>query len=641
MRRTLNLLILFLIPVLLLSACKKENPESNNQNPFDKRDFGQFGGKDFGMGMMFGEGVESIEVQDQIKTLSEDCVENYFETTTLAISFNGKNAISNGKFATENGVTLYKDEFDKTVTLSYQKEESGEKSEAQGVTIEYKGSNIIRYVLSGSLEGTLKIKSKNADCIIELNGFTINSSEKGPALQLTSEEYRTFLVVSKDTENTIIDNRELNQNDKILNDKKGSVYAKGPLIITGSTSKTAGGNLTIVNKGYKHAIYSHDYLRIANVNLNVNCDGETSRDCIRTLNAVIIDGGNINLVTKGCISDAEGCGIKVEGEDVDDDNKETEYTAGAGFVVINGGNITIESSAKGITANWKKTGSAIEKEDYKKSMNKSLLYQSGVLNADAKGPEPYFIMNGGNLEISTKLLPYERNDASCSPEGIEAKYDVIINGGTILVNATDDAINSGAAVSINGGNVTAQSSTNDAIDANGPSGILINGGQVWCAGTNVPECAFDSDQNPFVINGGTVVGYGSTNITMPSDQSSQKVVAIGTSGYSGKALEVSQNGKSIITCDLPSDRSDVLIFSSDALKDGDFAIYVDGAEVSTGEISGVVTKINVSEGIGGFGGGFGGFNPFDGNNMPEGRMPPNGRGQPPAGFPNGGERNKL
>ena len=39
------------------------------------------------------------------------------------------------------------------------------------------------------------------------------------------------------------------------------------------------------------------------------------RDCLRSLNAVIIDGGNINLEGKGSVSDDESVGIKVEGED--------------------------------------------------------------------------------------------------------------------------------------------------------------------------------------------------------------------------------------------------------------------------------------------------------------------------------------
>ena len=97
------------------------------------------------------------------------------------------------------------------------------------------------------------------------------------------------------------------------------------------------------------------------------------------------------------------------------------------------------------------------------------------------------------------------------------KYDLIINDGIIFVDATDDGINAGGAVKIYGGKITVSSSENDAIDANGPSGIIINGGEIEASGISVPGCAFDCDNNPFVINGGTVIGYGSSNISTPNE----------------------------------------------------------------------------------------------------------------------------
>ena len=131
--------VLFLAVSMLISSCKK-----------------QFGS----------EGSESIEVQDQIKYISEDCVENYLQSTSLAISFTGTNAFYGSNVATEKGITIYRDEDNESVVITLQKQTEGKNSEEQGITIEYKGNKIIRYVLSGTLEGTLKIKNKNADCIV-------------------------------------------------------------------------------------------------------------------------------------------------------------------------------------------------------------------------------------------------------------------------------------------------------------------------------------------------------------------------------------------------------------------------------------------------------------------------------------------
>lgn len=414
---------------------------------------------------------------------------------------------------------------------------------------------------------------------MELDGLTINSSENDPAIQFTSEK-RTFLVVKEDASNILTDNRILSENQEIINDKKGSVYAKGPLIITGTTSKNEGGSLTIINKGYKHGIYSHDYVRVAEVTLSVNCEGETSRDCIRALNGVIVDGGKLDLVTKGAASDAEGCGIKVEGEDSDEDKKEVEYTAGAGFIVINGGNINIESYAKGITAHWKSNESVIGKTDYKEIQNKSLLFESGVLNFSATKPEPYFIMNGGSLMIKTSSINPGRNWNGCAPEGIEAKADIIINEGNIVIESSDDAINAGASVT---------------------------------------------------INGGTVIGFGSSNITYPADTSKQNVVVLGTSGFSGKKLEIIQNGKTNISCDLSDvDRSEVLIFSSENLSKGDFSVSIDGKDVATGKIEDTITMVNYSEN--GFGGGRGGMGRGTGDFENFGKMPNRPEGRPKLAF---------
>lgn len=624
--------VLFLAVSMLISSCEKNGSYmDNNQNPSLAIDEKFQGGKDFRREKQFGsEGSESIEVQDQIKYISEDCVENYLQSTSLAISFTGTNAFYDSNVATEKGITIYRDEDNESVIITLQKQTEGKNSEEQGITIEYKGNKIIRYVLSGTLEGTLKIKNKNADCIVELDGLTIISSENGPAIQFTSEK-RTFLVVKEDASNILTDNRILSENQEIINDKKGSVYAKGPLIITGTTSKNEGGNLTIINKGYKHGIYSHDYVRVAEVTLSVNCEGETSRDCIRALNGVIVDGGKLDLVTKGAASDAEGCGIKVEGEDSDEDKKEVEYTAGAGFIVINGGNINIESYAKGITAHWKSNESVIGKTDYKEIQNKSLLFESEVLNSSAVKPEPYFIMNGGSLKIKTSSINPRRNWNGCAPEGIETKADIIINEGNIVVESSDDAINAGASVTINGGTVYAKSLTNDAVDANGRRGIIINGGNIFGIATNSPECAFDSDQNPLNINGGTVIGFGSSNITYPADTSKQNVVVLGTSGFSGKKLEIIQNGKTNISCDLSDvDRSEVLIFSSENLSKGDFSVSIDGKDVATGKIEDTITMVNYSEN--GFGGGRGGMGRGTGDFENFGKMPNRPEGRPKLAF---------
>lgn len=616
------------ITLITLFSLSCQNKNATETNPFQREERAFHNEK---MKGGFNSGVESIQIEDKIKYLKEDCIENYKEDEIISFEFNNDKFYTNENLIIENEINI--------------------KNEKDCITIEYKGSKIIKYLFSGNLDKTLKIKNNNAVCILELNNFNIISTENGPALHLTSEKYRTFVVVSENTINNFTDSRVLDENKTIENDKKGSVYAKGALIITGKTSTSEGGILTINNTGYKHGLYSNDYIRIQNVTLNVNCNGNTSRDCIRTLNGVIIDGGNINLISKGTISDDEGCGIKVEGEDVNSEKKTIEYTEGAGFVVINNGNLNIDVSAKGISAHWKYNETEIGNTEYTENKNNSLLYDSGILNKSAEKPEPYLIVNGGNINIKTNLQPYENNQASCSPEGMEAKYDLIINGGNITIDATDDGINAGGAVTINNGTINVTSSKNDAIDANGSSGIIINGGFIEASGISVPECAFDCDNSPFVINGGTVIGFGSSNLTMPSDNSKQNILVLGANEYSGKTIGIKQNNRLLFEKDIPSRAGDIIILSIPELETGEYELLVNGKTSSTYTVESIVSKVSVNDTGFGFGKGEGferggdfgkrGGRPFEfdenlQNGMPE---PPDGMPAPENGMiPPGGKK---
>ena len=443
---------------------------------------------------------------------------------------------------------------------------------SDGIILQYKGTGKIKYILSGTYTGTVFIKNKKADAAVVLNNANITSSNgAGPVLRFSSE-LRTFIVVAEGTSNTLTDSRILNQSATMYDDKKGSVYSKGTLIFTGESTGQTNGELTIINSGYKHAVYSNDYVRITDgINLNINVKGTNGRDCIRALNAVIIDGGNINLTGKGTIEDDESNGIRVDGEDADEDDMTVEYTAGAGFVIINGGNLTINTVAKGITAHWKSAKSVIDDSEYTATANNSLLCSNYLLGTSATKPNPFVEINGGIINITTTGEPYEGrtdDDPSCSPEGIEAKENLTINAGTITLQCTDDALNAGGNITINGGALYAYSSQNDAIDSNGSNGITINGGVIVAIGINTPECAFDCDQNPFTINGGLLVGLGTSNYTAPkSGKQSSSVLASSHYGSANTTMAiVDSNNSPVFVYTLPSATGEVMVLSSPAIK---------------------------------------------------------------------------
>ncbi len=555
-----KLLSIFLM-LLVLSACDNgSSSSSSNDSSTDTNDSGTLS-------------THGVTTYVSSATASPSCViaadkyENFTPDLIVSVVFNGTGATatidSTDYVADEGGTEYYTDSASKTMTFKTVTNVADDI--ANGIEIQYKGSKAIKYVLSGTLSGSLVIKNKNADCAVVLNGLAITSdSGYGPALRFSSEK-RTFIVVPSGKTNTLTDTRVLGQANTMYDDKKGSVYSKGPLIFTGTSSTSTGGTLKVINRGYKHAIYSHDYVRVADLTLNVTVQGTTGRDCIRALNAVVIDGGTISLTGNGTVEDDESVGIKVEGEDADEDDSTVEYTYGAGFIIINDGNLTINTVAKGITAHWKSSETYIG-SGYVETKNSSMLYSTFLNGTAYTVPNPYVEINGGTINVTTTGEAYENATTSCSPEGIEAKADLTINAGTLTMICTDDAINAGGNIYINDGAVYAYSSGNDAIDANGSGGITIAGGVTAAIGITTPECAFDCDNYPLAITGGILVGLGTNNYSAPKASACTQSVGVLSNSYYGTknttmAL-VDSSGSAVFAYTLPSSVGTIMVLSS-------------------------------------------------------------------------------
>ncbi len=346
-------------------------------------------------------------------------------------------------------------------------------------------------------------------------------------------------------------------------DTKGALYTKGALLIGGSGSLT-------VTEGYKHGIYSKDYIRIFGGTLTINTSG---RNALQSVNGFVMDDGTITISGTGAHTNNQSRGIIVEGS-------EDDY-AGEGFIIINGGTINSTTVGKAISAKW----------DYEDDA------ETEELTDD---PYPYVLINGGTLNITTTGTPIEEDSSSTqefidadgvtvsetiklSPEGIEGKQAVFISGGIINLNCTDDCINASRSDSdyegqifISGGNIYAYSSNNDAIDSNGT--LTISGGVIVALTATTPECAFDCDENTFAITGGLLVGVGTGNYSKPTSGSCTQSTVVLSGSYFGAgsttfALEDSSSSP-VFAFTLPSvfgssaNSSYVMIFSSPQIKTG-------------------------------------------------------------------------
>ena len=467
-----------------------------------------------------------------------------------------------------------------------------------GVSVKSTLSEQIFIEISGKFDGTFSVESTEKGYVVILNGVSVTAKD-GPALNLTSKK-RAFIVAAEGTKNILTDSAERNANTK-----KGAVYVKGALVIADDDGDTNYGSI-VVNGSYKHGIYSDDYIRVTGGDVSVNI---TARDAVRCVNGFIMDNGTLNILGTGSVTDEESKGIKVDGE-------ESEKNPGEGFIVINGGDIKITTVSKGITAGFKVDEDA-ETETY------------------ADDPNPYVTINGGNIDITTTGKPYEYyladgTKVNCSPEGIESKSDLTINGGNIKLRCPDDAINAAISVTINGGVIDVVSTENDAIDSNGS--FTVNGGTIYAVGSGDPETAFDCDNFPLIFNGGTVFGCGGSNTTAPSSDSTANVIMYYKSITKGQTVKVTDSSGKVLGSYEVQQSCSAILFSSPELKVGETYTITVGASSEEIKLDSNVT----TSGTGGFGrGGFGGWGKPDGNfdrQPPEGDF--GGRGQFPG---NGGQ----
>ena len=345
-------------------------------------------------------------------------------------------------------------------------------------TITVNGDGLYNIVLTGESGKGVTVVSEENDFVLTLRNVTITSSSDSDEQALKTKSTTTcFLVLEGENTLTGCSGTETN-----------AVKASGSLVIEGD------GTLN-VNATTKNGIVSDDVIVVNGGTINVTLDSTTSGGTgIKPVNGYVQNAGVVNITGLNMTEGMENKGIKVDG-----DENETEYGKGKGYILINGGEITINTSGKGISAGFDST-------------------EDGDTSSSVNDPSADVYINNGLITITTYATPREDSSSDAndgvSPEGLEGKRSVTINGGKIVINSTDDSINASedgkASVTINGGLVYAHSSQNDALDSNGT--ITVNGGILIALGSDVPEGGIDCDSDSrFTYTGGTIIALGGTN----------------------------------------------------------------------------------------------------------------------------------
>ncbi len=327
-----------------------------------------------------------------------DILANSSFTTIVNVTYSGNSAEITG---TVDGVTATVDNGDVTIASS-----------AEG----------IQYVLTGTTsDGSFKLYSEKK-CQITLNGVNLANSD-GPALNIqpyNDDSGRVFVVLNAGTENTLSDGKSYTSvpgNE----DAKGTVFAEGKLIFSGTGSLTVKGN-------YKHGIVSDDYVRVTEGTITI---ADAVKDGIHTNDAIIIDGGTFNI------------NVSSDGMDAEE-----------GYIVINGGTFNINATDDGIDASYDLTEAGADQ-----TVTPYVTINGGTFVIQTTGGEgieskSVLTINGGDFTVKT------------ADDGLNAISDMYINGGNLYVYSTsNDAIDTNGKLTVTGGQIVA-------IGANQPEGAF-------------------------------------------------------------------------------------------------------------------------------------------------------------------------
>ena len=295
---------------------------------------------------------------------------------------------------------------DGSITLS----PDGSKSTDASVRIDGQTVTIIQagtYQIAGTLDdGALIVESaENAKITLVLGGVNIKNSI-GAAIQISTADDVT-IELSEGTTNVLQSGEEVDIATATESEEAsgGALQSKADLKIKGK------GSLTVL--GYlNNGIHCTKDLKIKNGNISVTALGHG----IKGKNSVTVSGGTVTVTS---------------GKDgITSDETENEEK---GFVTIEDGEIIITSAGDGVSAETTLTvtGDVI-----------SIISGGGSANAQQKTDN---MRDWWDFDNSAS----DDNSASC--KGLKAGKALVISGGSITIDAQDDALHTDGDMTISGG----------------------------------------------------------------------------------------------------------------------------------------------------------------------------------------------
>lgn len=385
------------------------------------------------------------------------------------------------------------------------------------------------YVLSGDLTGQVVVDSAGDGVVrLVLDDATI-TSDTSAAIAVTDAE-SVVVVLADGSDNALTD--AATYADSSEDAPTGALWSTADLTIGGSGSLSVTGNS---NNG----IVGKDGLVVTGGTIDVTSvdDGIIGKDYL--------------VLTDGTVT------VDAVGDSFRSDNTED---AGAGFVLIQGGELTVSSQDDGIKGvQVLVSGGTVLVSGSNEAMEGSLI-----------------VIDGGDVELHSADdgVNVSSSDDSASTDGqagmggggmeADSSLHLYVNGGTLEVWASGDGLDSNGDATITGGDITVYGPTTD-----GNGALDVNG--------------------TFDVSGGTLVATGSAGMMVaPSTDSAQAWIAaaLGTTAAAGTEVVVTDSdGTEVASWTPEKDYASVVWSSADLEQGATYTVTVDGTSttVAAGE----------------------------------------------------------
>jgi hypothetical protein len=392
------------------------------------------------------------------------------------------------------------------------------------------------YEFSGTATNMqVQVNAADAEVTLLLNGVNLTSTKNSPLYIKNVDEVDLYLMSG--TTNTFKDATSYTYEDAANEEPNATICSKDDMNIEGA------GTLVVTGR-FNNGIHSSNDLRIKEKDGAIPTITVTAvNNAFKGKDSVQIETGVISLTT------SQGDGIQAD----------TEDDTAKGYVLVSGGTLTINSARDGIQGYRyvRIDDGTLSIKTY--TGTPSTISSSGLSFAEsykALKSDLSVIINGGTIGINA----YE--------DGIHSDGTIAINGGTLTISAGDDGVHAENTLTVNSGTITVTkayegleattvnmvggnthvTTADDGLNAAGGDGsstgwgssstgtLNISGGYLY---VNATGDGLDSNGNIFITGGTSIVNGPTSDGNGPLDcgdsgnyisQTGGTLIATGSSG---------------------------------------------------------------------------------------------------------------